>query len=56
MEGTEVISVGIALIAGILVFSASRLFRAIFWESIKHPNRKVEIEVRDSKIVVKPVR
>lgn len=55
MEWTEIISVGVAFIATILAFSASKLFRAIFWESIKHPKRKVEIEVQDSEVRIRKV-
>jgi len=38
-----------------LVISSNKLFRAIFWESIKHPRRKTRIEIRDSRVDVKNI-
>jgi len=38
-----------------LVIASNKLFRAIFWESIKHPRQKTKIEVRDSRVEVKNV-
>lgn len=53
MNWAEIISASVALIAAIVIFSVSKVVRTIFWQSVKHPRRKVEIEVQGSEIRIK---
>ena len=43
---------GACLLILALLLVGSKVMRAIFWESVRHPFRTSRIEVRDGKVVV----